>query len=169
MHTDYLIAQLETNPSRIRSLVEGVSLEQARWRPSPQAWSLLEVVNHLYDEEQFDFRVRLDCILRQPDEPFPAIDPQGWVTERRYNERELSSSLQNFLDERRKSLVWLRTLRDPQWDAAHEAQWGVMHAGEALAAWAAHDLLHMRQLVELHYQYTAQSAAPYPVEYAGYW
>lgn len=169
MDVSTMIAQLETNPACIRSLVAGVSPAQARWRPSAEAWSLLEVVNHLYDEEQFDFRVRLDCILNRPGEPFPPIDPQGWVTQRRYNERDLAASLQNFLDERRKSLEWLRTLASPDWNASHESQWGIMYAGEALAAWAAHDLLHMRQLVELRYQYTAHSAAPYPVEYAGGW
>ena len=38
-----------------------------------------------------------------------------------------------------------------------------------LAAWVAHDLLHLRQLVELHYAWTAQQLQPYSVAYAGDW
>jgi hypothetical protein len=33
----------------------------------------------------------------------------------------------------------------------------------------AHDLLHMRQLVELHRDYMEQQIAPYSARYAGEW
>ena len=74
------------NAERIRALAAGVAPDAARWKPDPETWSILEVVNHLYDEERLDFRVRLDTILHRPEEPWPRIDPQGWVTERRYND-----------------------------------------------------------------------------------
>jgi hypothetical protein len=169
METALMIHQLEMDAQRIAWLVHSVSPEQARWRPEPSAWSMLEVVNHLYEEEQYDFRVRIDFLLHRPGELPPAIDPQGWVTERRYNERELEPSLQNFLDERRKSLEWLRSLQSPHWETVFTAEWGSVTAGEFLASWAAHDLLHMRQLVELHYLYTVQAVAPFSVQYAGGW
>jgi len=38
-----------------------------------------------------------------------------------------------------------------------------------MAAWVAHDLLHLRQLVELHYAWTVAKAAPYSLQYAGEW
>jgi hypothetical protein len=44
-----------------------------------------------------------------------------------------------------------------------------MRAGDMLAAWVAHDLLHMRQLVELHRTYTVTQLAPYDTRYAGEW
>jgi hypothetical protein len=37
------------------------------------------------------------------------------------------------------------------------------------AAWVAHDLLHIRQLVELHYGWTTQQLQPYDAGYAGEW
>jgi hypothetical protein len=37
------------------------------------------------------------------------------------------------------------------------------------AAWVAHDLLHVRQLVELHYAYTVERNQPFLVDYAGGW
>ena len=78
---------------RIRALAEGISDEQARWRPDPDSWSILEVVNHLFDEEQEDFRVPLDLALHRPADPRPRINPGAWVTERGYNERDLGESL----------------------------------------------------------------------------
>lgn len=169
MQPGQLIQQMELNGSRIRALVEGVSLEQARWRPEPGSWSILEVINHLLDEEREDFRLRLDIILHRPAEPWPPIDPQGWITARRYNERQLEPSLQNFLEERKASLAWLRNLSSPDWNAAYETKFGRMTAGDMLASWAAHDLLHMRQLVELHRAFLVQIAGPYAVGYAGDW
>ena len=95
-----LAQTMALNAERIRALAAGVAPDAARWKPDPETWSILEVVNHLYDEERLDFRVRLDIILHRPEEPWPRIDPQGWVTERRYNERELAPSLEAFLAER---------------------------------------------------------------------
>ncbi len=96
------------NAQRIRTMVAGVDETQARWKPSAAEWSILEVVNHLLDEERHDFRVRLDYILTRPGESWPHIDPEGWVTQRHYNETNLAESLQAFLDEREWSIEWLK-------------------------------------------------------------
>lgn len=165
-----LIAQLALNSERLVALLAGVPAEQARWRPQAEAWSLLEVINHLYDEEREDFRVRLNLILHEPAAAWPVIDPQGWVTERRYHARDLAHSVQGFLAERAASLAWLRGLAAPDWDAIVHTPWGwSITAGDMLAAWAAHDVLHMRQLVELHWAYVARLAEPRTTIYAGEW
>jgi len=169
MNLDHFIAQMANNAASIRSFTQGVSNEQARWKPDADAWSILEVINHLYDEEREDFRLHLDCILHQPNQPWHAIDPQGWVSQRRYNERDLAPSVSNFLHEREQSLAWLKGLPAPNWQAEYTAPFGRITAGEMFAAWVAHDLLHLRQLVELHWAYTVRAVQPYGVRYAGEW
>ncbi|MGW8250604.1 MAG: DinB family protein [Anaerolineales bacterium] len=169
MDLQHYLSQMEQHASAIRSLAEGISDEQARWKPDPESWSLLEVINHLYDEERQDFRVRLNYILYRPGEPWPSIDPQGWVTSRGYNQRDLKESLANFLSERSHSLAWLRGLDALDWQTAAPTPWGQITAGDMFAAWVSHDLLHLRQLVELHYAYTTQDVRPYTPEYAGEW
>jgi hypothetical protein len=164
-----LIEQLAANAGRIQALVEGVGPEQARWKPDAGTWSILEVINHLYDEEREDFRPRLESTLLHLNTPWRPIDPQGWVTERSYNERDLPPCLQGFLQERQASLAWLRGLGSPDWEAHYLAPWGPMRAGDLLASWAGHDLLHMRQLVELHRAHVAWLAGAYSLEYAGPW
>lgn len=163
------ITRMADHAASIHSLTQGIAAEQARWRPAAESWSILEVINHLYDEEREDFRVRLDHILHQPGRDFPPIDPQGWVTARKYNERDLAESVANFLAEREKSLDWLGGLGTPDWEAFREAPWGKLRAGDMLAAWVAHDVLHLRQLVELHYALAARDLNPYRPDYAGEW
>jgi hypothetical protein len=161
---------LSNNAAVIRSLVQDVGEAQARWKPEAQAWSILEVINHLYDEEREDFRQRLDLILHQPGRPWPPNDPEGWVIERQYNRRELQSSLNNFLNERERSLIWLNGLAAPNWENSCEhPSAGTISGGDMLGAWAAHDLLHIRQLVELHWAYLARSVRPIALNYAGTW
>lgn len=169
MDIEHPATQMAENAARIRALVRGVSEQQARWRPDPTSWSILEVVNHLLDEERQDFRVRLDYTLHRPGEPWPPIDPVAWVAERRYNQEDLEASLDRFLSEREASLAWLSELAAPNWEATHETSFGPIAAGDVFAAWVAHDLLHMRQLVELHWAYTTAELEPYRVDYAGTW
>jgi hypothetical protein len=169
MDIEWLISHLADNAARIQALVRGVPDQQSRWKPDSSSWSMLEVIQHLYDEEREDFRVRLDYTFHHPGEPWPKIDPGGWVTERKYNQGEPTACLAGFLSERQASLNWLKELSAPDWEATYETSFGPLTAGDVMASWIAHDLLHMRQLVELQWAYTTSQLEPYTVDYAGAW
>ena len=166
----YAIERLGRQGAAIQALVAGVEPSQARWKPTPEDWSLLEVINHLYDEERDDFRMRLDLTLHRPEADWPPIHPSQWAIDRRYNERNFDESVRNFLAERERSLAWLRGLSAVDLNLEHlHPQIGVMPAGDMLASWLAHDCLHIRQLNELQYLFHEQQARPYQVGYAGNW
>ena len=169
MKLDYYIDRFSQNRGVFESLLRSVSIEQAKWKPAPDKWSMLEVINHLYDEEREDFRQRLELVLADPAKPWPKIDPRNWVTTRGYNQRELTVSLENFLAEREKSLGWLRKLSSPNWENSHAGPNGALSAGDLLASWLAHDFLHIRQLARLHWQYVGAIAEPYQTTYGGPW
>ncbi len=169
MDFNSLYQELAGGVDRVSQLVAGITPAEAQFKPAPETWSILEVICHLYDEEREDFRTRLDIILHHSADPWPPIDPAGWVTARRYNERDLAEMLAQFAAERQKSLVWLQGLAGSNWAAEYQTPFGVMKAGDMLASWAAHDHLHLRQLVELRYARVLQLAAPYKVRYAGEW
>jgi hypothetical protein len=169
MNFDYCTARLTHNAGAIERLAQDVSAEQARWKPAPDRWSVLEVVNHLYDEEREDFRARLDILLHRPEQPFAPIDPPRWANERKYNERDLGESLEKFLREREASLTWLKGLNTPNWEHAIAHPSGRISAGDMLASWVAHDLLHVRQLAKLHWLYLSRQVEPYKTAYAGEW
>ncbi len=162
-----MINRLSCGMKAIERLARCVGDEQARWKPSPDRWSVVEVVNHLYDEERDDFRKRLDLVLHHPEEEWPGIDPEAWAAERGYNDRNLDESLRNFLSERERSLAWLEGLDSPDWDRTYaHPKIGDLEAGTLLASWAAHDFLHIRQLARLHVEYLSRVAKPYSTKYA---
>jgi len=169
MNLQYFIQRFSNNRGVFESLLCDVSLEQARWKPTADKWSMLEVLNHLYDEEREDFRQRLQLTLAASGQGWPPINPREWVNTRGYNDRDLAASLKNFLAERDSSLEWLKQLTNPNWQNANEGPNGRLSAGDLLASWLAHDFLHIRQLARLHWQYTGELAAPYQTTYGGPW
>lgn len=164
---DYVTGRMSANVDTVVSLVRGVGGAQARWRPAPDRWSILEVIGHLCDEEQFDFRTRIDFTLNQPGEEWPPFDPLEWMRKRHYNEADLEETTQVWIDERRRSIEWLHSLSSPDWNKRYtHPSIGELRAGDLLAAWLAHDLLHIRQLAGLHVDYTAHLSKPFHTKYA---
>jgi hypothetical protein len=164
-------AVLAANAHTLESLVRGVSEEQARWRPDGKGWAIVEVISHLLEEERDDFRKRIRLTLESPEEPWPPIDPEGWARDRNYLEWELSPTLESFLDERHASVAWLEGLSEVDWNQATRFPHprGSMRAGDLLASWIAHDFLHARQLLRLHFRYRARQCEPFETAYAGSW
>jgi hypothetical protein len=149
-------------------MVKGLTDDQVRWKPGPEDWSILEVLNHLVKEECLDFRYFLSQILT-PDSPWPKNNSKDWAVEITDNPQALEQLLISFEFEREKSVAWLSGLTDPNWDSTLQMKWGQITAGDLLASWLAHDILHLRQLVELRYDLTRSSSLPYQVAYAGEW
>ena len=169
MNLERAINQLRQQGQAIITLSNGLTDSEVRWKPTPSSWSILEVLNHLVDEEVLDFQRHLDHLLHTPEAPWPEIDPQGWVTEKKYNETQLKKTLQAFQVEREKSITWLMDLSEPNWRSAVTFSWGDLNAGDMLASWLAHDLLHLRQLIKRRYQLTLNACKPFSLEYAGKW
>ena len=168
MDAQLITARLAGNAELLGLLTQNVSSEQARWKPAPDQWSLLEVINHLLEEEQKDFRMRIDLLLHKPDQDWPGIDPQGWVTQHRYNERNLQDSVLQFLAERTRSIEWLEGLKNARWeDFKTHPRAGKLSAGDLLVSWLAHDYMHLAQLMRLHKAYLAILGDPYSTDYAG--
>ena len=168
MNAEHIIEQLAHNADIFAALLDGVQEEEAARKPAPDKWSILDVMNHLADEERVDFRQRLDLTLHHPDRDWPSIDPDKAVKDPRYIERSLAVALADFLDERSRSIQWLRSLENPDWSQEHHhVRFGGMAAGTLFASWLAHDYLHIRQITRLRYEFLEGNAAPYSVKYAG--
>lgn len=170
MNTEKLIASLERFGRVLPVVVRDVSPEDARWKPADGAWSILEIVRHLLDEEVEDFRTRVRLTLEKPAEDWPGIHPAQWAVQRRYNDGELNDAVAKFVAERDASVKWLRGLKNPDWSSTHaHPKFGSMRAGDLLAAWAAHDSLHLRQIAKRLHQMAARDAEGFSTGYAGDW
>lgn len=164
-----LYQEMVNSTEIIRTLIADISQEEAQIKPAPEAWSMLEVICHLHDEEREDFREHLDFILHRQNEEWHRIDPHDWVTSRNYNGQNFIEMQMKFFEERRKSLDWLIDLSDTDWDITYTSEYGSVPAGEMFASWIAHDNLHIRQLVELKRFQIERITKPYAIEYAGEW
>jgi len=164
-----LYQELEHSTEMIRALLAGINQVESQIRPDAKSWSILEVVCHLYDEEREDFREHVDFILHRQNEEWHSIDPQSWVTERKYNEQDMYEMSEKFFSERRKSLEWLTEISNSDWETTYTSQYGSVSAGEMFCCWVAHDNLHVRQLTELRRNWIERITQPYDIQYAGDW
>lgn len=171
MDTLTVIRRLSHSPGVVDALTRDVTEAQARWKPEPDRWSMVEVVAHLADEESRDFRTRLRHLLEHRDGPWPPIDPEAWVVDERYAERALVDEVRRFEEERARSVAWLEALVDADWSSSYEHRSeGTLRAADLLASWLAHDLIHIRQLNRLHRRYLESVTMPGArLGYAGRW
>jgi hypothetical protein len=170
MLADNLISSLGRFPTILRAVVDGATVERSHWKPAGGQWSIVEIVTHLADEEAEDFRSRLQLTLDDPAQPWPSIDPEGWAVERSYNSNQLEEVLDRFVSERENSMKWLSTLERVDWSATHShPTLGQIRSGDLLAAWASHDMLHLRQIVKRLFESMQEDAGEYESRYAGTW
>ncbi|MEM7261837.1 MAG: DinB family protein, partial [Planctomycetota bacterium] len=133
-----VVRAMRSHLEAFSALFAGVTPEEAQWRPEEGVWSLIEILGHLGDEERFDFRTRLEYTWNRPDDDWPPIDPDGWAVEKDYANYDLQEAWADFEMERERSLRWLSSLDDPDWEASrtHPIA-GTIHAGDLVTAWEA--------------------------------
>lgn len=171
MRPELLIVRLHASGLAIRAAAATVSEEEARWKPPSGAWSVLEILGHLLDEEREDFRARIESTLRDPEAQWTPINPEAAAKERAYNQRNLEQTVQQFVEERQKSVDWLkRQVETADWGSAYKKHpIGELTAGQLLACWAAHDALHLRQIAKRLYDLAGRDAEGHSLAYAGAW
>jgi hypothetical protein len=170
MQIHELLERIQHFPAALQALLGNLPPEDARWRPAPDAWSIVEIVCHLADEEHEDFRTRLRLTLEDPTADWPPLEPETAVQTRAYRSRDLGESLGRMDEARSESCAWLRDLDEPDWDRVHEhPDLGPLRAGDLMLSWAAHDALHLRQLAQRLFQLAQRDAAGYSPAYAGDW
>jgi hypothetical protein len=165
-----LIARLETNGGILGDLLARVSEEDSLVSPGEDQWCVREVLGHLVSEEVEDFRPRVEFVLLRPGTDWPRLDPEARVRDGGFRERTAASLLAEFRAERAKSLAGLRSLPSPDWSTSKvHPRIGDFAAGDLLASWAAHDLLHARQVVRILHGIVNAEGAPFSTRYAGEW
>ncbi len=165
-----LAAELRINLTVLEGLYKNVADTQMRWKPASDRWSLLEVLNHLLDEEREDFKQALKNIIENPTIGWPDISPSAWVKTREYNQRDPSVSLEAFSTERGASLNWLSGRTELPLDTIHEGTHpfkNPMKTGDIIILWVAHDYFHIRQITNLKWEYLMEVSSPYSCGYAG--
>ncbi len=149
MPTD-AINQISSIPGVLRALLAGTSDDEARWKPSPARWSILEVLGHLCHVEANSLRYRAQLILSEKNPQFPDYDPGVFEAAGAFERPSLLPALKEFELERVTSLEVLRAIKPADLSRiARHAALGEVTLSNLLNHWALHDLSHLRQIVEL--------------------
>lgn len=168
---DHFINELSSNLEVFRQLLTSSLATDYHWKPDKSKWNLIEIVCHLIDEEQEDFRYRIHHLLEKPNLPMPSISPEAWVKDRQYNQQDFEAKRNEFLDARSQSIEWLKTLdgRNPRFNNSMEHHhFGSMSPLFFLENWIAHDILHIKQIQRLKYDHF-RSIYTHSIDYAGKW
>ncbi len=108
------LAVQRSTAKKLAKMIEGISTTKLRKRPTPDKWSVSEILAHLSDTEIVgSFRMRL--ILGAPGTPIPAFDQDAWVVSGHYEKRDPRQSLELFRTLREANLALLKSLTPDQW------------------------------------------------------
>jgi len=137
---------LEATPQRIESIVAGVDEERLRRPERPGKWSLAEVVAHLADSELV-MGYRFRRILADERPQILGYDQDRWAERLRYRDARIDDSLAQLAPLRAANvrLVRAATPEELQRVGLHSER-GEESVAHLRNLWAAHDLVHLRQL-----------------------
>ncbi len=157
------IEVLSRTPATLNSLLRGVSEGWSRSTEGPETWSAFDVVGHLIHGERTDWIPRMRIILetgeRRAFEPFDRFaqfqTSQG---------KTLEQLLEEFSAARAESLAALKSLSLGPKQLALKGthpRLGAVTLGNLLAAWVAHDLTHIAQVVRVMAKQYGDQVGPF--------
>ena len=159
--------ELARFPTALERLLAGLDAEGWRARPAPKEWAAVEIVCHLRDEEVEDFGARVRVIV-EGGAGFAPIDPERWAVEREYLQGDGPATLAELARRRAASVAWLTALAADRLTRVVETPGAGRLSGlDLVAAWVAHDRLHLAQLASTLARTWATRWAPLRTEYAG--
>src|ERR1700693_3489969 len=99
---------LEATPAILRGLMTEISDEDARWKPSPDRFSIAEVLAHLSHSEGHCYRARLDRFLAEERPEFESDDAQFHL--HLYRDADPEDAFDHFEEQRETNVEFLRDL-----------------------------------------------------------
>ena len=149
---------LKATPGILRSLMTDLTGEDARWKPSPERFSIAEVLAHLTHSEGQCYRMRLDRFMAESRPEFEPDDAQMYLD--LYRDADPQEAFDQFENQRETNIEFLRNLPDSAGErVALHREFGEITLAQMLNEWALHDLGHIRQVAELVRARKYQAAA----------
>lgn len=143
------LALLQKTPVLLETMLADLSFDLLRWKPTPDRWSISEVLSHLADaEELFADRVRRFVV-----EDSPLLKKHEQPSEG-YSQGTEQEHLSRFTCARREILQFLNAAPpEIATRTAVHSEIGKITLEQMLNEWASHDLGHVRQIAELYRAY----------------
>lgn len=134
---------------KLERLIKGVPAAKLRKRPTPEQWSVAEILAHMADAEIVGgFRMRL--ILGAPGTPIVAFDQDAWAKSLHYDKRDARASLELFRAVRNGNLAMLTGLKPEQWKHyGMHSERGQETIERMVLMFAGHDINHTQQIEKI--------------------
>ena len=104
------LAQLESTPEIFRILLDGLTNEEASWKPAADRWSIAEVMEHLSHVEGHGFRSRIDQMMEEEAPEIKEYNQETFAAAGQYSGRNIEDSFDHWEDQRETNIEYLRSL-----------------------------------------------------------
>ncbi len=130
----------------LQAEIAGIDEATLRRPEKPGKWSIMQVAQHLADTELV-YRYRLRKVLAQPQSVIQGYDQDLWANELKYNEGDLTETLELLRVLRTANLKMLRSLSKAQLERyGLHSERGPESLDLLLGLMGGHDLVHRRQI-----------------------
>lgn len=132
------------------ALLDGITDSELIWKPSPERWSIGEVIVHLAHVEEFAISPRLRILVEESDGEFQNYDPTVFEKLGIYTSRSPRTALAWLREMRRDNVAYIEKVpRAMGARTARHSTMGLVTLEQQMNEWAVHDLGHLRQIMEL--------------------
>ncbi|HKP51393.1 MAG TPA: DinB family protein [Chloroflexia bacterium] len=141
--------KIETHGNAHNELVQALEefpKEMWHYKPSPDDWSVHEIVVHITDSEANSY-IRCRRFIAEPGETVMAYDEKGWAQALKYGEQSTEDALELFKWLRNNTNKLIRTLPERAWlNTIYHPENGIMTLDDWLDTYARHVTDHVEQM-----------------------
>jgi hypothetical protein len=141
--------KIESYGSAYNYLVEALKQfppKMWQFKPSPDRWSIHEIVVHLADSEANSY-IRCRRFIAEPGQPVMAYDEMGWAAVLGYHDQSPEEALELFKWLRLKSYRLIKSLPEPVWaNTVYHPENGTMSLDDWLDIYERHIPEHVAQM-----------------------
>jgi hypothetical protein len=140
---------LAATPRQLAALLKGVTRARLGRRPTPERWSVTEILAHMADTELVQgFRLRL--ILGASGTPIQGFDQDAWARYSDYATHDPALSLETLRAVRERTVRLLKGLPRPMWDNyGMHTERGKETVTRVTEMMAGHDINHLAQIRQI--------------------
>ncbi|MDX1379338.1 MAG: DinB family protein, partial [Anaerolineales bacterium] len=142
-----IMAIISSTPAVLDSMTDLLPSEQWTYSPSPDDWTLNEVICHLRDTDMEIHALQLRLMSEKEDAFIPRPDSSIWANEREYLQVNGPEKLREFITARIQNINLIRKMDKSVWSRkARHAIFGPTDFTEVVGFIADHDRAHIQQV-----------------------
>ncbi len=154
-----LLDRFRRGPELLAVALTGLGAEESDWTPSPDKWSIRQIVAHLADTE-IAVAHRFRQVIAEDHPTLVAFDQEAWAHHLDYARRKAAASLDSFRRLRAENFELLKDLPAAAFErTGNHTERGPLSLAGLLETYTGHVEKHARQVQTLRDQFKQQRAA----------